>query len=330
MIKLERVSVAGFEPAVRGMRNPKNSWDKSDSHPGMSGDEWSIDPGFIIGEADKKLMVQLAKGGSVHAKYRRQIVVWVDITAPLYFWKEFDTYKVGTVSNSCSTMHKLHSRDLVLEDFSYDHLRSEELSHLVSTIDLINSNRQLFTDADGCKEDWFQMVQLLPSSYNQKRTVMLSYEVLTSIYRDRKNHKLDEWQDFCKWAESLPYSWCFTLNGVEEESRNVGKVINRFTATVDIGSIPVSVMHPHKNPLKMDLYLENKKIGSLVEYHENDEYSQLVFDLIPEIHAAGLQREWWRVNFSYGYTINEDEDIIQMRLYRKESDDNAWMGETVY
>lgn len=209
MIKLENVSVAGFAPAIRGARNPKNSWDKSDSHIGMSGDEWSIDPGFIIGPKDKELLTMLARGGSVHAKYRRQIVVWVDITAPLYWWKEFDTYKVGTVSDSCSTMHKIHSLDLVLEDFSYEHLKPEELDNLVCTIAMINANRRIFI-SEGDKDNWWQLIQLLPSSYNQMRTIMLNYEVLAAMYRDRRFHKLDEWRALCKWAESLPYSWIFT------------------------------------------------------------------------------------------------------------------------
>lgn len=212
MIKIENVTVSGFEPAIRGMRNPKNSWDRSDSHRGLSGDEWSVEPGYIIGPNDKKLMMQLASGGPVHAKYRRMIVVWVDITAPLYWWKEFDTYKVGTVSDSCSTMHKIHERELTLDDFSHEHLRDMERFALESIIKMINSNIALINSngvfvEEGDKDAWWQVIQLLPSSYNQRRTIMMNYEVLTAMYRDRRGHKLDEWCEFCSWIETLPYSW---------------------------------------------------------------------------------------------------------------------------
>lgn len=206
MIKIENVSVSGFEQAVRGMRNPMNSWGKSDSHRGISGDGMTLDPGYIIGPNDKKLMTQLASSGPVHAKYRRMIIVWVDITAPLYWWKEFDTYKVGTTSNSCSTMHKIHERDLTIDDFSHEHLWDMELFALESLIKMLNSDRKLFVE-DGDKGSWWQMIQLLPSSYNQRRTIMMNYEVLTAMYRDRHGHKLDEWREFCAWIETLPYSW---------------------------------------------------------------------------------------------------------------------------
>jgi hypothetical protein len=206
MIKIENISISGFEQAVRGMRNPMNSWDKSDSHKGISGDGMTLDPGYIIGPNDKKLMTQLASGGPVHAKYRRMIIVWVDITAPLYWWKEFDTYKVGTTANSCSTMHKIHERDLTIDDFSHEHLWDMELFALESLIKMLNSDRRLFVE-DGDKDSWWQMIQLLPSSYNQRRTIMMNYEVLTAMYRDRHAHKLDEWRDFCAWIETLPYSW---------------------------------------------------------------------------------------------------------------------------
>lgn len=197
MIKIEQTDVCGWESAIRGMRNPMNSWDKSDSLFTM-GD-------IFIGENDHDLMMRLAKGGAVHAKYRRMIVVYVDITAPLYWWKEFDTYKVGTVANSCSTMHKIHAKEFTLDDFSHEHLNVFNKRLLEECIKAMNFERQMFIDTQD-KDCWRQMIQMLPSSYNQKRTVMLNYEVLVGMYRDRKNHKLDEWHTFCDWIKSLPYS----------------------------------------------------------------------------------------------------------------------------
>ena len=197
MIKIEQTDVCGWESAIRGMRNPMNSWDKSDSLFTM-GDTF-------IGENDRNLMMRLAKGGAVHAKYRRMITVYVDITAPLYWWKEFDTYKVGTVANSCSTMHKIHAKEFTIDDFSHEHLTVRAEKHLLGTIKVLNDYRNTFLDLND-KKYWWQMIQLLPSSYNQKRTVMLNYEVLVGMYRDRKNHKLDEWHTFCDWIKSLPYS----------------------------------------------------------------------------------------------------------------------------
>ena len=205
MIKIEQTNVCGWGSAIRGMRNPMNSWDKSDSLFTM-GDTF-------IGENDRNLMMRLAKGGAVHAKYRRMITVYVDITAPLYWWKEFDTYKVGTVANSCSTMHKIHAKEFTLDDFSHEHLYGnreernvdEPIGILNMVIDTLNLYREdLINYKD--KDLWWQMIQLLPSSYNQKRTIMLNYEVLVGMYRDRKNHKLDEWHTFCDWIKSLPYS----------------------------------------------------------------------------------------------------------------------------
>ena len=218
MIKLENCEVVGWEHAIRGMRNPKNSWDKSDSfcceHPALCNN--GRDCGLCIGENDHKLMMQLASGGPVHAKYRRMITVYVDITAPLYWWKEFDTYKVGTVANSCSTMHKIHEKEFTLEDFSCEHLEHGYLNTLKNTISMLNCARTKFLETKD-KKYWWQMIQLLPTSYNQKRTIMLNYEVLTGIYPMRKNHKLDEWHDFCKWIESLPYSELIT-GGKKDES----------------------------------------------------------------------------------------------------------------
>lgn len=236
MIKIENVEVMGWEHVIRGMRNPMNSWDKSDSGICKGGYDGigckncaeydcghTYDHSFQLGKSDRDLMMKLAAGGPVHAKYRRMIVVYLDITAPLYWWKEFDTYKVGTVANSCSTMHKIAEKEFTLEDFSYEHLLDvpgegvlPPLAVLKTTIDTLNAYRTLYLGElmpDGSigipenrKEIWWQMIQLLPSSYNQKRTIMLNYEVLAGIYPMRKNHKLDEWREFCQWIEQLPYS----------------------------------------------------------------------------------------------------------------------------
>lgn len=260
MIKFENVEVVGLDHAIRGMRNPMNSWENSDSVWGCSDNPYSdsvcegcendLCAGFgayRVGPKDLDLMTKLAKAGPVHAKYRRMIVVYVDITAPLYWWKEFDTYKVGTVANSCSTMHKIAEKEFTLDDFSHEHLFSEEnlryddepnsMKILRSIIDALNAYRISYID-EGDKSVWWQMIQLLPSSYNQKRTVMLNYEVLANIYKTRKDHKLDEWRKhgndivyitrmadlpngaiksyktsvpndyfgFCDWIETLPHS----------------------------------------------------------------------------------------------------------------------------
>lgn len=228
MIKIENVKVEGFEPAIRGMRNPKNSWDKSDSHVGLSGDGWEYDPGYIVGPNDHDLMMRLAAGGSVHAKYRRMIVVWCDITAPTYWWAEFDTYKVGTVRNSCSFMHKGTAKPFEIVDFSFDGdeirdafadickhdgLANEFYAGLECTwmnvISTLNRLRDLYLHT---KDDRiFQMIRrLLPSGYSIRATVMFNYETLANIHQWRKNHRLDEWRAFCKWAEELPYSEVFT------------------------------------------------------------------------------------------------------------------------
>lgn len=220
-ILLENVDIHGWEAAIRGMRNPMNSWDRSDS-------KWKDIghgvPYYEIGENDLELMTKLANAGSVHAKYRRMITVTVDITAPLYWWKEADTYKVGTVANSCSTMHKIADKEFTLGDFSHEHLLiSEEIDisltfkeHntlysplMIAIVNTLNFYRALYLETKD-KVYWWQMIQLLPSSYNQKRTVMLNYEVLANIYRQRKEHKLDEWRDFCRWIEKLPYSKIIT------------------------------------------------------------------------------------------------------------------------
>lgn len=272
MIKLENTEVFGWEAAIRGMRNPMNSWGKTDSmfittrdpanHAVLCHDingiySWKNDGEYDsvykikIGQDDHRIMMNLAKAGSVDAKYRRMIVVTVDITAPLYWWKEFDTYKVGTVANSCSTMHKIHAKEFTLEDFSVDHLLTSELvgemedidedyseycclflseikqdesveipinidsvlypaDIMAATIKMLNTARESYLLTKD-KKYWWQMIQLLPSSYNQRRTVMLNYEVLAGIYPKRKDHKLDEWHDFCDWINKLPYSEIITL-----------------------------------------------------------------------------------------------------------------------
>ena len=269
MILIENAQIMGLEPTIRGMRNPMNSWAKSDSGPCLthgpdhckdcpypegscSADVADLSNYIIIGPNDLDLMLRLARAGSVDGKFRRMIVVYVDITAPLYWWKEFDTYKVGTVANSCSTMHKIHAKEFTLEDFSHEHLSTSRiltcyapgeyhfssLDLLKLKVDTLNYWRNKYLEL--CKIDeeawkkapksfgftnetlgetkkfvWWQMIQLLPSSYNQKRTVMLNYEVLSNIYQHRRNHKLDEWRELCKWIEGLPYSEVIICNTIE-------------------------------------------------------------------------------------------------------------------
>ena len=213
MIKIENAEVMGWEAAIRGMRNPMNSWERSDSkwypigtpdtNQAAANDKYLTEK-YCIGNNDLDLMTRLRNAGTDHRKFMRMIAVYLDITAPLYWWKEFDTYKVGTVANSCSTMHRIHSKTFVLDDFSFENVTGEE-AHLQSTIDILNKYREYYVK-DRNINDWWNMIQLLPSSYNQKRTVMLNYEVLTNIYESRKKHKLDEWKEFCKWIEILPYS----------------------------------------------------------------------------------------------------------------------------
>ena len=219
MLKIENFEVLGWEHAIRGMRNPMNSWEKSDSGWWEDnkvaclqyGDEYN----YYLGPEDAKLMMNLRNAGTDHRKFMRMITVYVDITAPLYWWKEFDTYKVGTVANSCSTMHKIHSEPITVDDFSFDReednykLYVDEYGCYMDIDDLIvfscEEIRKKYI-ATGDKKYWRHLIQLLPSSYNQKRTVMLNYEVLANIYKSRRNHKLDEWHGFCDWIENLPYS----------------------------------------------------------------------------------------------------------------------------
>lgn len=209
-IKLEKVVLASPEQMVfiiEGMRNPMNSWDKSDSYNShvFNVENKVAHKIFNLKEDDHSLMQRLSNAGTEHRKYMRMMPVYVRITAPLYWWKEFDTYKIGTVANSCSTMHKIAEKEFTLEDFSHEHhCYTKSYDLLEDTINVLNYYREKHLKTKS-KDDWWQMIQLLPSSYNQTRNVMLNYEVLANIYRQRKNHKLDEWREFCKWIESLPY-----------------------------------------------------------------------------------------------------------------------------
>ncbi len=223
MIKIENIETLGWEAAIRGMRNPMNSWNKSDSNfvstegisptdiPIYTDDDYNFGT-FVIGPNDQKLMLQLREAGTDHRKFMRMITVYMDITAPLYWWKEFDTYKVGTVANSCSTMHKLAAKEFVLDDFSHEHLNVAGNNALTQIIGILNVLREAYLgdeikSPEWKKDIWYMMIQLLPSSYNQRRTVMLNYEVLANIYKSRKNHKLDEWKTFCFTMEDLlPFS----------------------------------------------------------------------------------------------------------------------------
>ena len=213
MIKIENYEVVGWEHTIRGMRNPMNSWDRSDSgFCDIIGDNFGdiIKPeNYRVGPNDHDLMTRLSYAGTDHRKFMRMITVYLDVTAPLYWWKEFDTYKVGTVANSCSTMHKIHAKEFTLDDFSHEHLVGESETALKAIVDQLNFARIAYLETKD-KDYWWEMIQLLPTSYNQKRTVMLNYEVLKNIYHARKNHKLDEWHYFCDWIESLPYSELIT------------------------------------------------------------------------------------------------------------------------
>jgi hypothetical protein len=213
MIEITKTEVYGWEPTIRGMRNPMNSWDRSDSDWEFVEDPSIINPNdevkFVLGPNDADLMKRLCKGGPVHAKFRRMIVVYADINAPLYWWKEYDTYKVGTVANSCSTMHKIHAKEFTLSDFSWEHLDIAGCQMLEMIIDYLNLNRNLFIETKDTQY-WHNMIQILPTSYNQLRTVELNYEVLHNIYHSRKNHKLNEWHRLCEWIEALPNSWIIT------------------------------------------------------------------------------------------------------------------------
>lgn len=215
MIKVERIvtpSPEQWKAIIRGMRNPMNSWDKSDSYVSYVDDACANGEAphcFVVGDEDLILMERLAAAGSDHRKYLRMIPVFMDITAPLYWWKEYDTYKVGTVANSCSTMHKIHANEFTLDDFSHDRMTADGVETLMAVIDHLNQFRQYYLETKD-KDYWYDMIQSLPSSYNQKRTVMLNYEVLRNMYHSRKNHKLDEWHVLCERIEDLPYSELIT------------------------------------------------------------------------------------------------------------------------
>lgn len=254
MIKIEKTDIHGWEAAIRGARNSFNSWDKSDSAACYFCRDNGTNPGFCddglydktivlsnpdgscfeIGPNDQKLMKKLAKAGPSHAKYRRFITVTMDVTAPLYWWKEMDTYKVGTVANSCSTMHKIHAKEFTLEDFSCEHLISDEpiptrvysaKDMMEATVANLNLFRRLYLDTKD-KKYWWQMIQLLPSSYNQKRTLLVNYEVLANLYHQRKGHKLDEWQTFCEWIKGLPMSEIITGGETDIDSETVDKLVD--------------------------------------------------------------------------------------------------------
>lgn len=242
MIQIENTEVMGWEHAIRGMRNPKNSWEKNDSgFCDVIGDNFGsiIKPeNYRLGPKDYDLMTRLRNAGTDHRKFMRMIAVYLDITAPLYWWKEFDTYKVGTVANSCSTMHKIAAKEFTVDDFSHEHLMNDNdvnrpedsccnwnwegcgiitpIDILEETINMLNKARTMYLKTKD-KKYWWQMIQLLPSSYNQRRTVMLNYEVLANIYKSRRNHKLDEWHTFCDWIETLPYLELITGKDVPNE-----------------------------------------------------------------------------------------------------------------
>ncbi len=213
MLKIEHTDVYGWEAAIRGARNPMNSWDKSDSYWTHIENPQTLNTAnfqFFVGENDLKLLKSLSSAGPDHGKFLRFITVSLDITAPLYWWKEFDTYKVGTVANSCSTMHKIHAKEFTLDDFSREHLDgASEDRILTPAINWLNEFREEYLRT-GTKFYWWQLIQILPSSYNQRRTVLLNYAVLRAMYHARKHHKLDEWRNFCSWVETLPYSELIT------------------------------------------------------------------------------------------------------------------------
>lgn len=234
MIKIEKTDIHGWEAAIRGARNSFNSWDKSDS--GRDADWYGDDSVVVdadseeyivlhIGPNDQKLMKKLSKAGPSHAKYRRFITVTMDVTGPLYWWKEMDTYKVGTVGNSCSTMHKIADKEFELEDFSIEHLYPGTLPTFKAILAELNCHRYGYLHTN-YKEDWWQMIQLLPSSYNQKRTLLVNYEVLANIYHQRKGHKLDEWHTFCEWIKGLPMSEIITGEETDIDSKTVEKLVD--------------------------------------------------------------------------------------------------------
>lgn len=303
MLKIEKTEVVGWEAAVRGMRNPMNSWDQSDSHyesealecHDLSGDPtkvYMVDK-YVLGSNDLDLIMRLRAAGIDHRKFMRMIEVYVDITAPLYWWKEFDTYKVGTVANSCSTMHKIAAKEFTLEDFSCEHLLDVTTSKdnesvyldgiyrtsrgvLLNIIDCLNHFRKLYLKTKD-KKYWWQMIQLLPTSYNQKRTIMLSYEVLANIYKSRRNHKLDEWHTLCDWIEGLPYSDMIT-GGAAFLNKKIIIPEADAIAAYTLSKLQNSAASPDKSKaILMEFYEQLKKVETTAppkDFKIVDEWSQ--------------------------------------------------------
>ncbi len=303
MLKIEKTEVVGWEAAVRGMRNPMNSWDQSDSHyesealecHDLSGDPtkvYLVDK-YVLGSNDLDLIMKLRAAGIDHRKFMRMIEVYVDITAPLYWWKEFDTYKVGTVANSCSTMHKIAAKEFTLEDFSHEHLLDVTTSKdnesvylngiahtsrgvLLNLIDCLNHFRKLYLTTKD-KKYWWQMIQLLPSSYNQKRTIMLSYEVLANIYKSRRHHKLDEWHTLCDWIEGLPYSDMITGGAAFLNKKITIPEVDAIAACV-LSKLQNSGDSPDKSKaILMEFYEQLKKVETSAppkDFKIADEWSQ--------------------------------------------------------
>lgn len=350
MIKIEKTEVVGLEPAIRGMRNPRNSWDKSDSHHGLKGDEWDVDPGYIVGPADHGLMMKLSRGGSVHAKYRRYIDVYVDITAPLYWWKELDTYRTVVSPNpfdiemdSCSTMYTITEKEFEEDDFSNEHLLLGPRNHLTETVALLNFWRTEYFKADKAKDEarkkecWWQIIQTLPTSYNQKRTLKLNYETLAAMYEFRKNHKQDEWKELCAWVRTLPYSDIITLENPEStiKTPNEQREEQGLPRIKDI--VPVEY-HLKCNVLKGDipdnrrwiergknmrLMFQNESIGTLVSAEpfrlsSGTEALLLDFKIRPDFNGASEIQELFSLGyFDYGFTVSEIDCMIYMMLYKK-------------
>lgn len=262
MIKLENVVLASSEQMefiIQGMRNPTNSWEKSDSECVTAG--YDI-VGFDLGESDRSLMQRLSKAGTDHRKFMRMMPVYVRITAPLYWWEEFDTkfplYKVGTVAISCSTMHKIAEKEFTLEDFSYEHLSTVSLNYLESIIEHLNFVRDVYNKDKSNKGAWWQLIQLLPSSYNQTRNVMMNYEVLANIYRQQKNYKLDEWREVCKWIETLPYSELITGEDSNDEPYDIdeetaGAIIRSKFPNIDSAKDYIQSRLAENNPINFSV-----------------------------------------------------------------------------
>ena len=267
MLKIENTEVLGWEHAIRGMRNPMNSWKKSDSEfdrePRNYFDEDDMPctdlRRFVLGSNDLALMTRLRNAGTDHRKFMRMIVVYVDLTAPLYWWKEFDTYKVRTVANSCSTMHKIAAKRFERDDFSHEHLMDGGNYILNSTIDMLNEYRAQYLETKD-KKYWWQMIQLLPSSYNQRRTVMLNYEVLANIYKSRRNHKLDEWHIFCDWIAKLPYGELITGPRLKDTPKGFSIKIPKEKITPEVLNLIERVEREEQQQVKFDNHIPYDKV----------------------------------------------------------------------